>query len=385
LPKILIVDSDLNTVEQLQQLFVGEGYEVLTAVTGQEGVQLAHVHRPSLVLLDVDLPDMDGYGVCRALRGAAATAQVPILIYSARTEVADKVAGFKAGANDYIVKPTAPAELVARVKAALRLDEHALAHAVALWGAKGGVGTTTVASNLAVALQAKTAKAGKRVALLDASVLGGTLGVVLNLAPRRTIADLLPRLDDLDAELLASVLATHSSGVRVLLSMPWSKDGDSVHAAQFERILDWLQGATDYVVVDTSPSLDEGTTAVLQHADQVIVVLTPEMTSLRNARIFFQAVESWGKPAGKFLLALNRYPAKGGIPLKDIEAALHRRVEIEIPGDEPLVTFSINRGIPLFMSHPRSPVAQGYARLAEAVVAAATKKQAGATSKATLG
>lgn len=385
MPKILIVDSDLNTVEQLQQLFAGEGYEVLTAVTGQGGMQLAHMHRPSLMLLEIALPDVDGYEVCRSLRAAPSTAQVPILIYSARAEVADKVAGFKAGANDYIVKPTAPAELVARARAALRSEERVLAHTVALWGAKGGVGTTTVASNLAVALQAKTGKAGKRVTLLDASVLGGTLGVVLNLAPRRTIADLLPRLDDLDAELLASVLTTHSSGVRVLLSMPWSKDGDSVHAAQFERILDWLQSVNDYVVVDTSPSLDESTTAVLQHSDQVIVVLTPEMTSLRNARVFFQTVESWGEPAGKYLLALNRYPAKGGIQLKDIEGALHRRVDIEIAGDEPLVTFSINRGIPLFMSHPRSPVAQGYARLAEAVIAGAEKKQAGAKSKAFVG
>jgi pilus assembly protein CpaE len=195
----------------------------------------------------------------------------------------------------------------------------------------------------------------------------------------------LPRLDDLDAELMASVLTTHSSGVRVLLSMPWSKDGDSVHAAHYERILDWLQVVNDYVVVDTSPSLDESTTAVLQYSDQVIVVLTPEMTALRNARVFFRTVESWGEPAGKFLLALNRYPAKGGIQLKDIEGALHRRVDIEIAGDEPLVTFSINRGIPLFMSHPRSPVAQGYARLAEAVVAGAGKKQAGAKGKALLG
>jgi DNA-binding response OmpR family regulator len=155
LPKILIVDNDLNTVEQLQQLFVGEGYEVLTAVTGQGGIQLAHMHRPSLVLLEIALPDVDGYEVCRSLRDAPSTAQVPILIYSSRAEVADKVAGFKAGANDYIVKPTAPAELVARVTAALRSEERALAHTVALWGAKGGVGTTTIASNLAVALQAR--------------------------------------------------------------------------------------------------------------------------------------------------------------------------------------------------------------------------------------
>lgn len=371
-PKILIIDSDLNTVGQLQEILEAEGYDVLPVISGQAGIAQAQSHHPSLVLLEIDLPDMDGYRVCQALRGNAATAKVPILIYSARAEVADKVAGFRAGANDYIVKPAAPAELVARIHAALRTEEPTVAHTVALWGTKGGVGTTTIASNLALVLRSKT---NKRVSLMDASVLGGTLGVMLNLAPKHTIADLLPRLDDLDTELLNSVLTTHSSGVRVLLSVPWSRNGSSLHAVQAERILGWLERANDYVVVDTSPALDDGTQAVLQHAEQVVVVLTPEMTSLRNARVFMKMAEDWGDPLDKFILTLNRYPSKSGIELKDIETALRSKVRVQIPADEPLVTYSINRGIPLVISHQRSPVAQGYFRLADIIIANAGKKQ----------
>lgn len=372
LPKILIIDHDLEAIAQIQRTLEAEGYEVLTTVTGQAGIALAQLQRPNLVLLDVDLPDINGYEVCRTLRATPATSKLPIVFYSARADVTDKVAGLKAGANDYIVKPAATAELVARIKAALRSEEQALAYIVALWGAKGGVGTTTIASNLALALRLRT---GKRVTLVDASVLGGTLGVALNLAPQHTLVDLLPRLDDLDSELLDSVLLKHSSGVRVLLSVPWSKNGTHVQPQQFERILAWLQETNDYLVIDTAPSLDPTTLALLKLADQVVVVLSPEMASLRNARLFLEMAEAWRQTPDKFVLALSRYPIKGGLTLPDVERALQKRVEAHIPNDENLVTYSVNRGIPLVVSHARSAVGQSFYRLAETITATAGKKR----------
>jgi pilus assembly protein CpaE len=369
--KILIVDGDSDALERTKAILEAGDYQPLGTVTGQAGILMARLQRPSLVLLEVDLPDIEGYAVCRALRGTPGLADVPILIYSTRQGVEDKVAGFEAGANDYVVKPTAAAELIARVKAALRSEEQALAYIIALWGSKGGVGTTTLATNLAIALQSAS---GKRVTLLDGSVLAGTVGVMLNMEPRHTLADLLTRLNDLDSELLSSVMAKHSSGVKVLLSPPWSTNGDGLQPEQLEYILAWLQQANDYVVVDTSPSLDQSTSRALQLAHQVLVVLTPHMSSLRNAKLFLREIEAWDEMSQKVALLLNRYPAKGCLPLKHIEQALGETVLAQIPDDEALVTYSINRGIPLVVSHSRSAIAKRMCRLAQGLVEKTEKR-----------
>ena len=382
LPRILIIDHEIDAVQQTQRALEAEGYQVLTTVTGQAGIVVAEIQRPSLILVEIDLPDIDGYQVCRALRGTPSLAEVPIIMYSARGEVSDKVAGFKAGANDYIVKPAAAAELIARIEAALRSDEQPLAHIVTVWGSKGGVGTTTLASNLALALQSITSG---RVTLVDASVLGGTLSVMLNLAPRHTIADLVPRLDDLDSELLASVLARHSSGVKVLLSPAWAMNGDGVQPKHLERILAWLQQASDYVVVDTSPSLDMSTLTVLQLAHQAVVVLTPDMASLCNAKVFLSEVQGWDQAPEELVFVVNRYPVKGGLKLSDIQASLRRTIDAQVPSDESLVTYSINRGIPLVISHRHSPVAKGLFGLAEKLVKDSKKDQRASILSTVLG
>jgi pilus assembly protein CpaE len=279
--------------------------------------------------------------------------------------VSSKVAGFKAGADDYVVKPAAPAELVARIRASLRTEDKPLAHIVAVWGTKGGVGATTVAANLAVSLRTKTKK---RVTLMDAAVLGGMVEILLNLPPAHTMADLLPRLYDLDAELLSSVLAKHSSGITALLSAPASVDGSEVQPEHLERILSWLQPASDYIVVDTSPSLDDSTLTMLQLANQVSVIVTPEMTSLRNARTFLNVAENMQSESQEFTLVLNRYPMPGGLSLRDIEGALRAKIAVQIPADQAVTTYAINRGIPVVTSHPRSGVAKGIQRLADAVI-----------------
>ena len=114
---VLIVEDDRNIADLLRLYLEKEGYEVAIAYTGLKGVEKFREVQPSLVLLDVMLPEMDGWGVCRTIR---AESKVPIIMLTAKGETEDKVAGLKQGADDYITKPFEMKEVLARIEAVLR-------------------------------------------------------------------------------------------------------------------------------------------------------------------------------------------------------------------------------------------------------------------------
>jgi len=117
MPKILVVDDEPNIVELAKLYLEGEGYQVQGVYTGQEALTKHDSITPDLIILDLMLPDMDGYEVCRQLR---AVSNVPIVMLTAKREDVDKIVGLEMGADDYLTKPFNPRELVARVKAVMR-------------------------------------------------------------------------------------------------------------------------------------------------------------------------------------------------------------------------------------------------------------------------
>ena len=118
--QVLVVEDDSTLSEMIQYNLQRQGYDVLLAGDGRIGVQLAREHNPDLIVLDVMLPGIDGFEVCRILRKDLS---VPILMLTARTEEIDKIVGLEMGADDYITKPFSIRELLARVKAHLRRTE----------------------------------------------------------------------------------------------------------------------------------------------------------------------------------------------------------------------------------------------------------------------
>ena len=117
--KILVVEDDVNISGMIQTILETNGYQVLTALRCQQGILMLSSHVPDLVLLDLGLPDMDGEEFIRITRN---NSMIPIIVLSARTEENDKVSALDLGANDYITKPFGTAELLARVRAALRVN-----------------------------------------------------------------------------------------------------------------------------------------------------------------------------------------------------------------------------------------------------------------------
>src|SRR3954447_20865127 len=260
--KILVVDDDPNVQRQLQYSLKQEGYDVVTASDGTDGLRLWGAEAPDLILLDVLLPKMDGYEVAITIRSQESKGvHVPIIMLTAEREVEQKVRGLRAGADDYLIKPFHPAELLARIKSLLArfapretlLARPPMGRILAFYGAKGGVGTTTIAINAAIALHQEL---GRKVCLVDANLQFGDHRVFLDLGlDRKSIVDVV-QAPSIDVDLLRQVMVKHDSGVDLLLAPPSPEVADLVRHEHLPLILDVLKAMYDYVIVDIDKRLD---------------------------------------------------------------------------------------------------------------------------------
>ena len=167
--KILIVDDEVETIRLISLVLQRQGYQVISATNGSSGFDLAVKEIPNLILLDLMMPDIDGYQVTRQLRENPATANVPIMIFSAKGQVEDRVTGYESGIDDYLTKPVHPAELVARIKSLIArskvltpspntLPTPSKGYVIGVMAPRGGMGVSTLTLNLALALFKKLIK-----------------------------------------------------------------------------------------------------------------------------------------------------------------------------------------------------------------------------------
>ena len=261
--KILVVDDDANVQRLLQYTLKQEGYEVVVAADGAEGFRLWGAEAPDLILLDVQLPKLDGYQVATKIRSEEGSAgHVPIIMLTAEREVEQKVRGLRAGADDYLIKPFHPAELLARIKSLLArfapkdslLARPPLGRVLAFYGAKGGVGTTTIAINAAIALHREL---GRKVALVDANLQFGDHRVFLDLGlDRKSIVDVVSA-PSIDGDLVRQVMVKHDSGVDLLLAPPSPETAELVHPEHLPIITEQLASLYDYTLIDVDKRLDD--------------------------------------------------------------------------------------------------------------------------------
>ncbi len=370
--KVLVVDDDASVQRLLQHTLRGEGFEVVIAGDGAEGFRLWEQEAPGLVLLDVTLQNLDGYEVAARIRAAEGPGRhVPIIMLTAERDVQQKVRALRAGADDYLIKPFHPAELMARMKSLIArfapgeaiVGRPPLGRIHAYYGAKGGVGTTTIAINTAIALQGL----GRRVCLVDGNLQFGDHRVFLDLGlDRRGIVDVVSA-PAMDADLLKGIVLTHDSGVDLLLAPPSPESADLVTAAHMHQILELLGGMYDYVVVDIDKRLDDVNLMVLDVADTIFAVMTADLSCLKNVRLVIETIVHLGYETGKLKLVLNRSNAFTGINVKSAEGALRRPIEHQIVNEYRGAISALNSGAPFMASKADSVLGRSVLDFARAI------------------
>ena len=225
---------------------------------------------------------------------------------------------------------------------------------ISIFSPKGGVGCSTLAINLAIAMQ-KGASA--KVGLIDASLQFGDLAVLLNLQPPRTIADLAD-IDELDIDLLETVMVSHNSGVKALLGPPTPEMADYVTAEVIAKVLDKIRQMFDVVIIDMYSTLDDKIISILDASDLVVLVITPEIPSIKSARLFFGVTEALEYAPAKIQLVLNKASRDVRIRAADIEATIKHKVMAQLPLEEKVVTTAVNKGVPYVLSGGNTPLVQ---------------------------
>jgi len=393
----MIVDDIAETREQLRKLLSFDAdIDVVAMVgSGEEALKTAPQVLPDVVLMDINLPGMDGIATTGKIIELMPTVQIVMLSVQGETDYMRRA--MMAGARDYLTKPPSADELLDAIHRAYKLRQKmgtgALvmpgtapsqaaavsrateAKVVTIYSPKGGTGCTTLAVNLAIALQTLLGPDSK-VCVIDTNLQFGDVAIFMKLQATRTIADLVPHVQDLDVDLLKTVMTPHTSGVKVLVAPPLPEDAEvfkesgteeSGANSNLKTILKFVGREFDYIILDAPHQVDDITLADLDVSDLVAIVTRPVIPEIRGARQFIDLLQKMNFGMDKIALVINGVDNKRmGIQPEAIERAMIPAM-VHIPYDERIALRAANYGEPLILKNARTPIGQAIMDFAAAI------------------
>lgn len=385
--RVLIVDDIAETRENIRRMLqFDSSIEVVGAAeSGKEAVELTQQHKPDVIIMDINLGDVDGIATTEIIRKKVPYIQVVIL--SVQSDPNYMRRAMLAGARDFLAKPPTIDELVAAIKRAgtMAIEEKNKAAAVypgglatgqagysfnrqpgkivVVYSPKGGTGVSMIAANLSIALQ----HGDNKVVLVDGSLQFGDVAVLLNEQGRNNLYDLTQRADELDPEIIEGVVMTHSAtGLKILACPPRPELADSITGEEFGKLLEYLRQLFTYIVVDTASYLTDVVQTAIEYADQIILVTTQEIPSIKSCNLFLSLATATGIRQ-RVLFVMNRYDKRIKITPEKVGESLHQEIPISIPLDEKIIPNSVNRGVPFVMENRTFPVSKILINLADMI------------------
>ena len=388
--RVLIVDDIAETRENIKRMMqFDQNIEVVGAAkTGKEAVELSQQLKPDVIVMDINMPDMDGISATQEIKKRTPFIQVVIL--SVQSDPSYMRRAMLAGARDFLTKPPMIDDLTDAIRRAGALAQEerkkstggfstmpseggnisqaaaaALGKVIVIYSPKGGTGRTTVAINLAIALHSEEHK----VALVDGNLQWGDVAVFLNEQGKNTVLDLTTRVDELDPDIIHEVMVTHrTSGVDILAGPSRPELADKVTGEQFSKLLTYLRKIYAYIVVDTTSYLTETVQSALDVSNLIVLITTQDIPSIKSCNLFLTLAEASGIHRNRVMFIMNRYDRRIAITPEGVGERLHQEIVTSIPFDEKVVTQSVNRGVPFMLDSNRSqPIGKSVLTLADLV------------------
>ena len=363
--RVLLIDDEQFYFKLLQKSLREAEYKLEYAKSGSEGLAKIPSFEPELLIVDLKLPELDGFEILKRLRRDPKFSYIPVIVITSQDELSDKLKAFELGADDYLVKPFQPEELVARMgilarrgramqmaqKESSSTSETTI---VTVHSLRGGLGCSSIVVNLGLAFHKLW---GKRTLLLDSVLTAGQVALLLDAKPAATWEHLVGlEVENIDDVVAGELMCSDKSGVRYMASPRYPIAADTFTSETLKVLMEKIKNHNDFVVVDTSHDFSDMTIHMLSIASTILLVLAPEMASLRTTVSAMEIYDRLGIPLDKVKIALNNNSANPAIKQAQLEKVLKRPLDFVLPYEVGEVNRALNFGQPFILSNPDLPI-----------------------------
>jgi pilus assembly protein CpaE len=360
--RVLLIDDEQFYFKLIRKTLSEAEYNLEYAKSGSEGLSKIPAFQPDMLIVDLKLPEMDGFEILERLRRDPKYAHMPVIVITAKDELSEKLRAFELGADDYLVKPFQPEELVARMgilarrgKAMqmvreLETGNKSTATVVTVHSLRGGVGCSSIVVNLGIAFHRLW---GQQTLLIDGVLTAGQIALMLDGKPGATWENLVGiNPDNFDDAVVSEMMVSHKSGIRYIASPRYPIAADTFTTETLHQFMEKVKSHNEFVVVDTSHDFSDMTIQMLSMSGLILLAMAPEMASLRTTLSALEIYDRLGIPLDKVKIVLNNNSSSPAIKQAQLEKVLKRNIDFVLPYEAGEVNRALNFGQPFILNNP---------------------------------
>jgi pilus assembly protein CpaE len=363
--RVLLIDDEPFYFKMLQKALKEAEYKLEYAKSGTEGLAKIPSFEPELLIVDLKLPEPDGFEILKRLRRDPKFSYLPVIVITSQDELSEKLKAFELGADDYLVKPFQPEELVARMGILARrgramqmaqkeTTSASEATVVTVHSLRGGLGCSSIVVNLGLAFQKLW---GKQTLLIDGVLTAGQVALMLDAKPTTTWQNLVGlETENLDDTIIGEIMGSHKSGIRYIASPRYPIAADTFSHETLKVLMEGIKHLNDFVLIDTSHDFSDMTIQMLSMSSTILLVMAPEMASLRTTMSALEIYDRLGIPLDRVKIALNNNSSNPAIKQAQLEKVLKRTIDFVLPFEAGEVNRALNFGQPFILNNPDLPI-----------------------------
>lgn len=373
--RVLLIDDEQFYFKLIRKTLKEAEYDLEYAKSGPEGLSKIPSFQPEMLIVDLKLPEMDGFEILQRLRRDVKYSHMPVIVITAQDELSEKLKAFELGADDYLVKPFQPEELVARMGILARRGKamQQMAHqlgpsrkpsatVITVHSLRGGVGCSSIVVNLGLAFQKLW---GQQTLLIDGVLTAGQVALMLDGKPGATWENLVGiDTENFDDVVVDEMMCPHKSGIRYIASPRYPIAADTFTNDTLHQFMEKIKSRNEFVVVDTSHDFSDMTIQMLSMSSSILLVMAPEMASLRTTLSALEIYDRLGITLDKVKIVLNNNSSSPAIKQAQLEKVLKRPIDFVLPFEAGEVNRALNFGQPFILNNPDLPICLNLEKMA---------------------